>query len=73
MTGIDGQETADFKLNRAWVEITLPVGVVRAGRQPSHWGMGLLANHGDGFDDMFGDMRGMRGKPNEEDSKWMSR
>ena len=25
------------------------------------------------FDDMFGDMRGMRGKPNEEDSKWMSR
>ena len=58
MTGIDGQETADFKLNRAWVEITLPVGVVRAGRQPSHWGMGLLANHGDGFDDMFGDNHG---------------
>lgn len=58
MTGIDGQETADFQLNRAWVEITLPVGVVRAGRQPSHWGMGLLANHGDGFDDMFGDNHG---------------
>jgi len=25
------------------------------------------------IDDMFGDMRGLRGKPNEEDSKWRSR
>ncbi|CAL6436682.1 unnamed protein product [Bathycoccus prasinos] len=25
------------------------------------------------FDEMFGDMRGMRGKPNAEDSNWMSR
>jgi hypothetical protein len=58
MTGIDGEETADFKLNRAWVEFNIPIGLVRAGRQPSHWGMGILANHGDGFDDMFGENHG---------------
>jgi len=58
MTDIEGRETADFQLNRAWVEFNIPVGLIRAGRQPSHWGMGLLANHGDGFDDMFGENHG---------------
>ena len=37
------------------MEFKLPVGVMRVGRQESHWGMGLLANHGNGFDDLFGD------------------
>jgi hypothetical protein len=58
MTDVDGQETAAFKLNRAWVEFNIPIGLIRAGRQPSHWGMGLLANHGDGFDDLFGENHG---------------
>jgi hypothetical protein len=57
-TGVDGTETADFQVNRAWVEFNIPVGIVRAGRQASHWGMGLLANNGDGFDDMFGENYG---------------
>ena len=31
------------------------VGSIRAGRMTSHWGMGLLANDGNGFDDRFGE------------------
>jgi len=31
---------------RAWVEFQVPVGIMRVGRMPSHWGMGLLANGG---------------------------
>lgn len=54
-TGMNGRETDTFKVNRAWMEFQLPVGLIRMGRQPSHWGMGLLANHGDGFDDSFGE------------------
>jgi len=57
-TGITGQETADFQLNRAWVEFFVTAFKVNAGRQPSNWGMGLLANDGDGFDDMFGENHG---------------
>jgi len=55
MTGYDGVPTDAFRIKRSWIELTLPVGVLRVGRQPSHWGMGLLANDGDGFDDSFGE------------------
>ncbi len=34
------------KIPRAWVEFSVPVGLMRVGRMPSHWGMGLLANGG---------------------------
>ena len=34
------------KIPRAWVEFAVPVGLMRVGRMPSHWGMGLLANGG---------------------------
>lgn len=54
-TGIDGTETANIKVFRAWAELKIPVGILRIGRQSSHWGLGLLANHGDGFDDDFGE------------------
>ena len=37
------------KLNKAWVEFNLPVGVMRVGRMPSHWGLGILANGGGNF------------------------
>ncbi|NOY25316.1 MAG: hypothetical protein GXP62_05535 [Oligoflexia bacterium] len=57
-TGTGGVAQAPFKLNRAWMEFKLPVGLVRVGRQPSNWGMGLLANAGDGFDDTFGENHG---------------
>ncbi len=53
--GLEGQPEASVSLSRAWAEITVPVGSVRVGRMSSHWGMGLLANAGDGFDDLFGE------------------
>ena len=34
------------QLKRAWVQFSVPVGQMRVGRMPSHWGMGLLANGG---------------------------
>ncbi len=54
-TNIEGTPNISPKLTRAWIEFGVPVGLVRVGRQPSHWGMGLLANSGDGFDDPFGE------------------
>ena len=50
-----GTESSTFKVKRAWMEVRIPVGLLRVGRQPSSWGMGLLANSGDGFDDPFGE------------------
>lgn len=58
VTGIDGQETATFQIKRAWMEFDIPVGKLRIGRQPSDWGLGLLANDGNGFDDLFGENHG---------------
>ncbi len=55
LTGIDGQEVAAVQVKRAWMEFKIPLGLFRVGRQASHWGMGLLANGGDGFDDTFGE------------------
>ena len=52
---IEGQPIDDFRISRAWTEFAIPVGLLRVGRQPSHWGMGLLANDGTGLDDTFGE------------------
>ena len=42
-----GGEVGDsVKISRAWVQFQIPVGIMRVGRMPSHWGMGLLANGG---------------------------
>lgn len=56
--GLDGSIAPTFNLKRAWIEMNVILGKMRVGRQPSHWGMGLLANSGDGFDDYFGDNHG---------------
>ena len=37
-------------VKRAWAEYMTPVGQLRFGRMPSHWGLGMLANSGDGID-----------------------
>lgn len=39
-----------------YAEWLTPVGLLRAGQQPSHWGMGLVANDGD-HPSLFGDYR----------------
>jgi hypothetical protein len=54
-TNLSGQEISDFRVRRAWTEFNIPVGILRVGRQPSHWGMGLLANQGTEIDDTFGE------------------
>jgi hypothetical protein len=54
-TDIEGNELPSLTLGRVWGEIKVPVGVVRAGRMPSQWGMGLLVAPGDGFDQAFGE------------------
>ena len=54
-TDLEGGEVGSLKLNRVWMEFPIPVGIMRVGRQPSNWGLGLLANAGDGFDDNFGE------------------
>ena len=55
MTGLNGTTTDVFRIKRAWMSVKIPVGEIRVGRQPSHWGLGLLANGGEGFDDTFGE------------------
>ena len=42
-------------VKRAWAEIGTPFGQIRAGRMPSQWGLGLLANNGSCWDCDYGD------------------
>jgi hypothetical protein len=54
-TGIDGVERPDLLVRRLWLELSLPVGQLRLGRQASHGGLGILFNDGNGFRNDFGD------------------
>ncbi|MEP7051924.1 MAG: TIGR04551 family protein [Pseudomonadota bacterium] len=40
-------------VKRAWAEYATPVGELRFGRMPNHWGLGMLYNAGDGYDDNY--------------------
>jgi uncharacterized protein (TIGR04551 family) len=40
-------------VKRAWAEYSTPVGQLRFGRMPSHWGLGIFQNAGDGYDDDY--------------------
>jgi hypothetical protein len=46
----------NFQPRWLYAQYKLPVGVVRVGQQPNHWGMGILANDGD-HPTLFGDYR----------------
>lgn len=37
-------------VKRVWGEYMTPVGLLRFGRMGNHWGLGILANSGDGYD-----------------------
>ncbi len=37
-------------VKRVWAEFNTPVGQLRFGRMPNHWGLGILANSGDKID-----------------------
>ncbi|MEB2311341.1 MAG: TIGR04551 family protein [Sorangiineae bacterium] len=42
-----------IRVKRVWAEYMTPVGQLRFGRMPSQWGLGILANAGDGYDDDY--------------------
>ena len=48
-------ENGSINVRRAWMEILTPIGKFKMGRQPSHWGLGIFQNDGDGRQDDFGD------------------
>lgn len=41
-------------VKRVWGEYMTPIGQLRFGRMPSHWGLGMLVNSGDGYDSDYG-------------------
>ena len=43
-------QTDSVVVKRVWGEYLTPVGLLRFGRMPNHWGLGMLANGGDGYD-----------------------
>ena len=45
--------TDSIVVKRAWGEYSTPVGQLRFGRMPSHWGLGIFQNAGDGYDDDY--------------------
>jgi uncharacterized protein (TIGR04551 family) len=49
-SGVNSLEDS-VRVKRAWAEYTTPLGEVRFGRMPNHWGLGMLYNSGDGHDD----------------------
>lgn len=42
-------------VRRVWMDITTPIGKFQIGRQPSHWGLGIFQNDGNGREADFGD------------------
>jgi uncharacterized protein (TIGR04551 family) len=46
--------TDSVRVKRAWAEVGTPLGQLRVGRMPSHFGMGILANEGKGLDSNYG-------------------
>jgi len=40
-------------VKRVWAEWVTPVGQLRFGRMPNHWGLGMMNNSGDGPDDDY--------------------
>ena len=52
---ITGEEVDPIEIRRVYGEVKLPIGLLRVGRQGSHFGLGLFDNAGDGLDDDYGD------------------
>lgn len=49
-SGVNSLEDS-LRVKRAWAEFTTPLGELRFGRMPNHWGLGMLFNAGNGHDD----------------------
>ncbi|RJO67890.1 MAG: TIGR04551 family protein [Myxococcales bacterium] len=44
-----------IEIRRVWAEVRTPVGLLKFGRQPSHWGTGMYINDGNCLDCDYGD------------------
>lgn len=49
VAGVNSTQNS-ITVKRVWGEYITPVGVLRFGRMPSNWGLGMVANSGDGHD-----------------------
>ena len=49
VAGVNSTQNS-ITVKRAWGEYVTPIGLLRFGRMPSHWGLGMVANSGDGHD-----------------------
>lgn len=47
--GINGWKDS-VRVKRAWAEYSTPIGQLRFGRMPDHFGLGMVHNSGDGYD-----------------------
>lgn len=47
--GVNGYRNS-IDVQRAWAEYLTPIGQLRFGRMPNHWGLGMLVNSGDQID-----------------------
>ncbi len=45
--------SSSIVVKRVWAEYTTPVGELRFGRMPDHFGLGIVHNSGDGYDDDY--------------------
>lgn len=50
--GINGFRDS-IVVKRVWAEYETPVGELRFGRMPHHWGLGMIHNSGDAYDDDY--------------------
>lgn len=55
VTGGEAGENKALNVRRAFMDILTPGGKFRLGRQPSHVGLGIFQNDGNGLNDDFGD------------------
>jgi hypothetical protein len=54
-TNVLGKESPPLLVRRLWVDVQVPIGLMKVGRQASQGGLGLLFNDGNGFRNDFGD------------------
>jgi hypothetical protein len=54
-TDDEGATLYNLAVTRVWSEVDTPVGVVKFGRMPLHWGSGMVWNAGTDFASEYGD------------------
>ncbi len=53
VAGVNSVENS-VTVKRVWGEYQTPIGLLRFGRMPSQWGLGMVANAGDAYDSDYG-------------------